>query len=43
MHTIDELMEKQALPLSIKIALTRVRIRAWDTRMSLTGLTNMET
>lgn len=29
MHTIDELQEKQALPLDIKIMLTRDRVRSW--------------
>lgn len=29
MHTIDELQEKQALPLDLKIRLTRDRVRAW--------------
>lgn len=29
MHTIDELREKQALPLEVKIRLTEVRVRAW--------------
>ena len=28
-HTIDELREKQALPLEVKIRLTEARIRAW--------------
>ena len=29
MHTIDELKEKQALPLSLKIRMTQERIRSW--------------
>lgn len=29
MHTLAELREKQALPLDLKIMLTRDRIRAW--------------
>ena len=29
MHTLEELQEKQALPLDLKIALTRNRVRAW--------------
>ena len=29
MHTINELQEKQALPLDLKIRLTRDRVRAW--------------
>lgn len=29
MHTIDELKEKQSLPLSLKIRMTQERIRAW--------------
>ena len=29
MHTLDELQEKQALPLDLKIRLTRDRVRAW--------------
>lgn len=29
MHTIDELREKQALPLEVKISLTMARVRAW--------------
>lgn len=29
MHTIQELQEKQALPLDLKISLTKTRIRAW--------------
>lgn len=29
MHTIDELKEKQALPLEVKISLTMARVRAW--------------
>jgi len=28
-HTLDELREKQALPLDLKIRLTRTRVRAW--------------
>lgn len=38
MHTIDELREKQALPLSIKIALTRERIRAWINEFGESGV-----
>lgn len=29
MHTLDELQEKQALPLDLKIRLTQDRVRAW--------------
>ena len=28
-HTIDELRQLQAMPLSIKVAMTMTRIRAW--------------
>ena len=28
-HTLEELQEKQALPLELKISLTRTRVRAW--------------
>ena len=28
-HTLEELQEKQALPLELKISLTRARVRAW--------------
>ena len=29
LHTIDELKQKQALPLDIKILMSKTRIRAW--------------
>ena len=38
MHTIDELQEKQALPLELKIRLTKQRIRAWINEFGVDGV-----
>ena len=38
MHTRDELREKQALPLDIKISMTRLRLREWVSRFGYDGV-----
>ena len=38
MHTITELQERQALPLKLKIAMTKTRIREWINRYSTDGV-----
>ena len=38
MHTLAELQEKQALPLDLKIALTRNRVRAWINEFGESGV-----
>lgn len=37
-HTLAELKERQALPLDIKIAMTRTRIRAWVNEFGVNGV-----
>lgn len=38
MHTLEELQEKQALPLDLKVAMTKSRIRAWVNEYGLDGV-----
>ena len=38
MHTITELQERQALPLSLKIKMTKTRIREWINRYGIDGV-----
>lgn len=37
-HTIDELREKQSLPLDIKVQLTISRVRAWVNEFGVEGV-----
>lgn len=38
MHTIEELQEKQSLPLDLKVSMTKSRIRAWVNEYGLDGV-----